>query len=57
MLVGRYRGQMFRWVLENSPGYSGWLVRSTLEDRLKGVKESVNQMANKHSFMVILAFI
>eukprot|EP00105_Crassostrea_gigas_P040661 XP_019924809.1 PREDICTED: uncharacterized protein LOC109619370 [Crassostrea gigas] len=49
---GKYRGQKFCWLLENCPGYVGWFVGSILEDRVKGDKSSVTQMANKDSLLM-----
>lgn len=57
MQSGKYRGQKFCWLLENCPGYVGWFVGSILEDRVKGDKSSVTQMANKDSLLVILIII
>nr|XP_022328895.1 uncharacterized protein LOC111127887 [Crassostrea virginica] len=50
---GKYRGQKFIWLLENCPGYVGWLIGCILEDRRKGDKSSVSQMANKDALLVI----
>ena len=49
---GNNSGQKFHWLLENCPGYVGWLVGSVLEDCLKGDKSSVTYMANKEALLV-----
>ncbi|KAH3738515.1 uncharacterized protein LOC127851812 [Dreissena polymorpha] len=50
---GCFRGMSFKWILENSPGYDGWLVAESEKD-LANPKESeaygdrwVNKMAFK----------
>ena len=44
--VGKYRGQTFRWCLENAVGYSAWLVASSISEK----SESSPLMLNKASF-------
>ncbi|XP_056020835.1 uncharacterized protein LOC130054585 [Ostrea edulis] len=48
---GKYRGQTLSWLLGICPGYVGWFVGSVLEDRVKGDKSSVTQMANKDALL------
>ena len=31
--LGKYRGQTFRWCLENAVGYSAWLVDSSMTEK------------------------
>jgi hypothetical protein len=44
---GKYRGQTFKWMLENCLGYAGWLVDDM---RKKPLTKHVPISANKHSF-------
>ena len=50
---GRYRGETFRWLLENAPGWVGWLVSTFVEDTLKGATSTAKQEENKKALTVI----
>ncbi|XP_064596849.1 uncharacterized protein LOC135463520 [Liolophura sinensis] len=47
---GKYRGKCFRWLLENGPGYCGWVVGQIIKDEGKQDLSSVQQRHNKAAF-------
>ncbi|XP_053379680.1 uncharacterized protein LOC123558130 [Mercenaria mercenaria] len=47
MQFGKYRGQNFRWALENVPGYVGWIVNQIIKDEGKEDTSSQHQKNNK----------
>ena len=44
---GRYRGQSFRWMLENALGYAGWFVDNTRNEKVTQSAISQNKAAFK----------
>lgn len=46
---GLFRGQTFKWVMENCLGYGGYLVASMIRETGE-VKDSRNHRANKEAF-------
>lgn len=48
---GSFKGQTFRWLLENALGYGGYLVASMMKESEAGeVKDHPNNRANKEAF-------
>ncbi|KAH3718802.1 hypothetical protein DPMN_061611 [Dreissena polymorpha] len=44
---GQFRGKTFKWLLENSPGYAGFIVADTEKDEPSHNKVYANKMALK----------
>lgn len=50
--LGRFRGKSFRWLLENAPGYVGWLIGDIAKEKPDQKKSSPHQIQNQEALKV-----